>query len=224
LHPQRGLVTPGHFIPLAEETGLILPLGQWVLEQVCQQIERWRGQPVLGELVISVNLCAHQLLQANFVESVTSVLMATGADAHKLQLELTESVLAHNIDDATQKMRRLVTLGVQFALDDFGTGYSSLSYLKRLPIQQLKIDASFVRDLQTDPNDVVITQTIIALGRSLGLEVIAEGVETEAQRDILLQQGCRLFQGYFYARPQALGDFVRLVEPGRPLSLTSPDA
>ncbi len=222
LHPQRGLVTPGHFIPLAEETGLILPLGQWVLEHVCQQIERWRGQPVLGELVISVNLCAHQLLQANFVESVTSVLMATGADASRLQLELTESVLAHNIDDATDKMRRLVALGVQFALDDFGTGYSSLSYLKRLPIQQLKIDASFVRDLQTDPNDAVITQTIIALGRSLGLEVIAEGVETQAQRDILLQQGCRLFQGYFYARPQALADLVDLVHKVHPLPLESP--
>ncbi len=222
LHPERGLVTPGHFIPLAEETGLILPLGQWVLEQACQQIERWRGQPVLGELVISVNLCAHQLLQANFVESITSVLMATGANASRLQLELTESVLAHNIDDATHKMRRLVALGVQFALDDFGTGYSSLSYLKRLPIQQLKIDASFVRDLQTDPNDVVITQTIIALGQSLGLEVIAEGVETEAQRDILLQQGCRLFQGYFYARPQALADLVALVNKIHPETLAFP--
>ncbi|QKO21392.1 EAL domain-containing protein [Rhodoferax sp. BAB1] len=222
LHPQRGLVMPGQFIPLAEETGLILPLGQWVLDHVCQQIERWRGQPVLGELVISVNLCAHQLLQANFVESVTSVLMATGADASRLQLELTESVLAHNIDDATHKMRRLVALGVQFALDDFGTGYSSLSYLKRLPIQQLKIDASFVRDLQTDPNDVVITQTIIALGQSLGLEVIAEGVETEAQRDILRQQGCQLFQGYFYARPQALADLVDLVHKVHPLSQESP--
>ncbi len=222
LHPQRGLVMPGQFIPLAEETGPILPLGQWVLDHVCQQIERWRGQPVLGELVISVNLCAHQLLQANFVESVTSVLMATGADASRLQLELTESVLAHNIDDAADKMRRLVALGVQFALDDFGTGYSSLSYLKRLPIQQLKIDASFVRDLQTDPNDVVITQTIIALGQSLGLEVIAEGVETEAQRDILRQQGCQLFQGYFYARPQALADLVDLVHKVHPLSQESP--
>ncbi|MDP3699660.1 MAG: EAL domain-containing protein [Hylemonella sp.] len=221
-HPQRGLVMPGQFITVAEETGLILPLGLWVLEQVCQQIQRWRGQPVLGELVISVNLCVHQILQANFVESVTSVLMATGADPRRLQLELTESVLAHNIDDATDKMHRLVALGVQFALDDFGTGYSSLSYLKRLPIQQLKIDASFVRDLQTDPNDVVITQTIIALGQSLGLEVIAEGVETEAQRDILVQQGCRLFQGYFYARPQALADLVDLVRKAHPLPQESP--
>lgn len=222
LHPQRGLVMPGQFIPLAEETGLILPLGQWVLEQVCRQIERWRDQPVLGDLVISVNLCAHQILQANFVESVISVLVATGVDASRLQLELTESVLAHNIDDVSDKMARLVALGVQFSLDDFGTGYSSLSYLKRLPIQQLKIDASFVRDLQTDPNDVVIAQTIIALGQSLGLEVIAEGVETAAQRDILLQQGCRLFQGYFFARPQVLADLVETVREAHPSFLDSP--
>jgi len=209
-HPQRGLVMPGQFIALAEETGLILPLGQWVLEQVCQQIAVWRQHPVLGQLVISVNLCAHQLLQANFVQNVTSALTASSADASKLQLELTESVLARNIEDVSDKMRRLVALGVSFALDDFGTGYSSLSYLKRLPIQQLKIDASFVRDLQSDPNDVAITETIIALGESLGLEVIAEGVETAAQRDILLQQGCRLFQGYLYGRPQALADFLEL--------------
>ena len=221
-HPQRGLVAPGHFIPLAEETGLILPLGQWVLEQVCQQLADWRGHPVLGQLVVSVNLCAHQLLQSNFVENVSQVLNSTGADARKLQLELTESVLAHNIDDVSHKMRRLVALGVLFSLDDFGTGYSSLSYLKRLPIQQLKIDASFVRDLQTDPNDATITQTIIALGHSLGLEVIAEGVETEAQRDILQRQGCRLFQGYLYARPQALVDLVDLVEKTHKSTLESP--
>ena len=210
-HPQRGLVMPTQFIALAEETGLILPLGQWVLEQVCQQIAVWRNHALLGQLVISVNLCAHQLLQANFVQSVSSALMASGADASRLQLELTESVLARNIEDVSDKMRQLVELGVAFALDDFGTGYSSLSYLKRLPIQQLKIDASFVHDLHTDPNDAAITETIIALGASLGLEVIAEGVETEAQRDILLRQGCRLFQGYLYARPQALTDFLELV-------------
>jgi EAL domain-containing protein (putative c-di-GMP-specific phosphodiesterase class I) len=208
---------------VAEETGLILPLGQWVLEQVCLQIADWRGHPALGQMVVSVNLCAHQLLQANFVDSVTAVLMATGADPHRLQLELTESVLARNIEDVSDKMRRLVQVGVHFSLDDFGTGYSSLSYLKRLPIQQLKIDASFVRDLQTDPNDVAITQTIIALGQSLGLEVIAEGVETAAQRDILLAQGCRLFQGYLYARPQALADLVDLVKvKPSPLSQESP--
>jgi diguanylate cyclase (GGDEF)-like protein/PAS domain S-box-containing protein len=222
-HPQRGLVMPSEFIPLAEDTGLILPLGQWVLEQACQQIERWRSHPVLGELAVSVNLCAHQLLQANFVDSVASILRDSGTDPHKLQLELTESVLARNVDVVSEKMRQLVDLGVSFSLDDFGTGYSSLSYLKRLPIQQLKIDASFVRDLQTDPNDAVITRTIIALGRSLGLEVIAEGVETEAQRDILLQQGCQLFQGYLYARPLALAELTELARHGSPpLQLASP--
>lgn len=221
-HPQRGLVMPGQFIGLAEETGLILPIGHWVLEQVCHQVASWRGHPVLGEAVVSVNLCAHQLLQANFVESVTSALMASGADPRKLLLELTESVVAQNLEDVSGKMRRLVDLGVNFSLDDFGTGYSSLSYLKRLPIQQLKIDASFVRDLESDPNDVAITQTIIALGRSLGLEVIAEGVETAAQRDILLLQGCRLFQGYLYARPQALADLVDLAKSLSPQPLESP--
>jgi len=201
-HPSRGSIPPSHFIPLAEEAGLIVPMGLWVLEQVCRQIGLWQDDPLFGRLVISVNISAHQILQANFVESVTSVLMATGANPKRLQLELTESVLAHNIDDISDKMRRLGALGVQFSLDDFGTGYSSLSYLKRLPIQQLKIDASFVRDLQTDPNDVAITRTIVALGQSLGLEVIAEGVETEAQRDILLAQGCRQFQGYLYGQPR----------------------
>ncbi len=200
-HPQRGMVAPGQFIPLAEETGLILPLGQWVLEQACLQTERWRSHPELGRMVVSVNVCAYQLLQANFVESVTAILMSTGADPRRLQLELTESVLADNVEDVIDKMRRLVALGVNFSLDDFGTGYSSLSYLKRLPLQQLKIDSSFVRDLETDPNDVAITHTILALGRSLGLEVIAEGVENAQQRDILQQQGCQLFQGYLYSRP-----------------------
>jgi diguanylate cyclase (GGDEF)-like protein/PAS domain S-box-containing protein len=221
-HPQRGLVMPGQFIAVAEESGLILPLGQWVLEQVCHQIAAWNAHPVLGQLAVSVNLCAHQLLQANFVESVTSVLMASGADPRRLQLELTESVLAQNMEDVSEKMRRLVKLGVNFSLDAFGTGYSSLSYLKRLPIQQLKIDASFVRDLESDPNDVAITQTVIALGRSLGLEVIVEGVETVAQRDILLQQGCRLFQGYLYARPQAVADLVDLVKKISPQPQESP--
>jgi diguanylate cyclase (GGDEF)-like protein/PAS domain S-box-containing protein len=203
-HPVRGLVPPAQFIPLAEESGLILPVGQWMLEQVCQQIRQWHGDPQFGRLVISVNLSVQQIMQANFVESVTAVLMASGANPQRLQLELTESVLAHDIEEVSEKMRRLVALGVQFSLDDFGTGYSSLSYLKRLPIQQLKIDASFVRDLQSDPQAVAIARTIVALGHSLGLEVIAEGVETEAQRDILLAQGCRFFQGYLFGRPQPL--------------------
>ena len=201
-HPERGLVPPGEFIPLAEESGLILPLGLWILETACVQIEKWRDHPELGQIVVSVNICAHQMVQANFVESVLAVLMATQANPQRLMLELTESVLARNVDDVNEKMLKLVEQGIAFSLDDFGTGYSSLSYLKRLPIHQLKIDGSFVRDLQTDANDAAITQTVIDLGRSLGLEVIAEGVETAAQRNMLMLQGCRLFQGYLLGRPQ----------------------
>ena len=201
-HPERGIVSPGEFIPLAEESGLILPLGLWILETACTQIEKWRAHPELSQIVVSVNICAHQVVQANFVESVLSVLMATQANPQRLMLELTESVLARNVDDVSEKMQRLVEQGIAFSLDDFGTGYSSLSYLKRLPIHQLKIDGSFVRDLQTDANDAAITQTVIDLGRSLGLEVIAEGVETSAQRNMLLLQGCRLFQGFLLGRPQ----------------------
>jgi len=201
-HPQRGLVFPGEFIGLAEETGLILPLGQWVLEQACEQINAWRNSPATAHLIVAVNLCAHQIFQSDFVESVKNTLKIHGTDPKKLQLELTESVLARNIDDVIDKMSQLVALGMTFSLDDFGTGYSSLNYLKRLPLHQLKIDASFVRDLVTDPNDASITQTIITLGNSLGLEVIAEGVEHQIQKDLLALQGCQFFQGYYFGRPQ----------------------
>jgi diguanylate cyclase (GGDEF)-like protein/PAS domain S-box-containing protein len=211
-HPQRGLVFPGEFIGLAEETGLILPLGQWVLEQACEQIKAWRNNPATAHLIVSVNLCAHQIFQSDFVETVTNTLRTYDTDPKKLQLELTESVLARNIDDVIEKMSRLVALGVTFSLDDFGTGYSSLNYLKRLPLHQLKIDASFVRDLVSDPNDASITQTIITLGDSLDLEVIAEGVENQIQKDILARQGCRFFQGYFFGRPQAVETLTELVE------------
>jgi diguanylate cyclase (GGDEF)-like protein/PAS domain S-box-containing protein len=202
LHPQRGMVSPGEFIPLAEETGLILPLGQWVLEQACAQIREWSESPATAELIVAVNLSAHQIFQSDFVERVSATLKAHGADPLKLQLELTESVLAKNIDDVIEKMNQLVALGITFSLDDFGTGYSSLSYLKRLPLHQLKIDGSFVRDLVTNPSDASITQTILALGSSLELEVIAEGVETQEQRDKLAGQGCLYFQGYLFGRPQ----------------------
>jgi EAL domain-containing protein (putative c-di-GMP-specific phosphodiesterase class I) len=210
-HPQRGLVMPGQFIGLAEESGLILPIGQWVLEQACRQIVRWGQDPASAKLVVSVNICALQIFQSDFVEHVVRTLQTTGADPACLQLELTESVLARNMEDVIDKMSQLVALGVTFSLDDFGTGYSSLNYLKRLPLHQLKIDASFVRDLMTDPNDAAITQTIIALGRSLDLEVIAEGVETVAQRDLLLRQGCPLFQGYLFGRPQPVTELKTLI-------------
>lgn len=210
-HPQRGLVLPGEFIALAEETGLILPLGQWVLEQACRQIHRWSTSPLTSELIVSVNLSAHQIFQPDFVARVSNALKACGTNPKNLQLELTESVLAKNIDDVIDKMRTLVGLGVTFSLDDFGTGYSSLNYLKRLPLHQLKIDASFVRDLMSDPNDVAITKTIIALGHSLDLEVIAEGVENEDQRDVLLRQGCPLLQGYLFGRPQPAEQLTELL-------------
>jgi diguanylate cyclase (GGDEF)-like protein/PAS domain S-box-containing protein len=211
-HPQRGLVFPGEFIGLAEETGLILPLGQWVLEQACEQLGVWRNNPATADLIVSVNLCAHQIFQSDFVETITNTLRTHDTDPKKLQLELTESVLARNIDDVIDKMGQLVALGVTFALDDFGTGYSSLSYLKRLPLHQLKIDASFVRDLVTNPNDASITQTIITLGNSLDLEVIAEGVEQQVQKDLLALQGCRYFQGYFFGRPQPAATWTELLE------------
>ena len=210
-HPQRGMVSPGEFIPLAEETGLILPLGQWVLEQACTQISQWSQNPHTAHLVVAVNISAHQLFQSDFVERVTETLQQLGASPKRLQLELTESVLAKNIEDVIAKMNQLVAIGVTFSLDDFGTGYSSLSYLKRLPMHQLKIDGSFVRDLLNSGNDASITQTIIALGDSLQLEVIAEGVELQSQKDLLAQQGCRLFQGYFFGRPQPATELTPLV-------------
>ncbi len=200
-HPQRGLVSPAQFIPLAEETGLILPLGRWVLAQACQQLARWASEPGTAHLTLSVNVSARQLRQADFVREVLQLLQAAGAPAGRLKLELTESLLLENVEDCIAKMSELKAHGVGFSLDDFGTGYSSLSYLKRLPLDQLKIDGSFVRDALVDPNDAAIIQAVVALGRSLGLAVIAEGVETAAQRDFLARQGCHACQGYYFGRP-----------------------
>ena len=200
-HPQRGMVSPAEFIPLAEETGLILPLGQWVLETACAQLATWAGQPQAAGLALAVNVSARQFHHPDFVRQVQEALNQHGADPRRLKLELTESLLLDNVEDTIAKMTMLKAQGVGFSLDDFGTGYSSLSYLKRLPLDQLKIDQSFIRDILIDPNDAVIARTIVALAQSLGLAVIAEGVETAAQRDFLIAHGCRTFQGYFYGRP-----------------------
>ncbi|AOG22818.1 EAL domain-containing protein [Acidovorax sp. RAC01] len=202
-HPQRGLVPPGEFIPLAEQTGLIVSLGRLVLEMACRQLSDWAGagDPSVAGWNVSVNVSAHEFRQADYVDQVKAVLLETGADPRHLKLELTESLLLHDVEDSILKMQALRKLGVGFSLDDFGTGYSSLSYLKRLPLDQLKIDQSFVRDVLTDPNDATIACTIIALARSLGLDVVAEGVESEGQRAFLLQNGCRKFQGYLFGRP-----------------------
>ena len=215
LHPSRGLVHPGEFIPVAESTGLIQPLGQWVLDTACAQLAAWARMPRYQHLTLSVNVSVHQFKEPDFVSLVERALDRAGADASKLKLELTESLLADNIDEVIVKMAELRDRGIDFSLDDFGTGYSSLSYLKRLPLAQLKIDQSFVRDVLVDANDAAIARTIVALGASLGLGVVAEGVETTGQHQFLLAIGCHAFQGYFIGRPCAVAEFEAFVQASR---------
>jgi EAL domain-containing protein (putative c-di-GMP-specific phosphodiesterase class I) len=200
-HPARGLVPPGEFIPVAEQSGLILPLGQWVLESACKQLVAWRDAAATQKLSMAVNVSARQFRHPDFASQILTLLRQTGANPYRLKLELTESLLLADINDAIQKMTELRSIGVSFALDDFGTGYSSLSYLKRLPLDQLKIDQSFVRDVLTDPNDAAIARTILTLAQSLDLAVVAEGVETDGQWQFLLKSGCKAFQGYLFGRP-----------------------
>ena len=200
-HPQRGLVEPGEFIGAAEACGLIVPLGRWILRTACLQLVRWAAQPNMAHLHLAVNVSARQFKHPGFVGDVLAVLDETHAPPDRLKLELTESQLVDDVEAVISKMVQLKKRGVRFVLDDFGTGYSSLSHLKRLPLDQLKIDQSFVRDLLTDPNDEAIVTTIVALGKALEIEVIAEGVETAAQRAALEQRGCLHFQGYSLARP-----------------------
>ncbi|MFA6444117.1 MAG: EAL domain-containing protein, partial [Sterolibacterium sp.] len=206
-HPVRGLVSPAEFIPLAEDTGLILPLGHWVLQCACEQLAKWAGRPEMAHLTIAVNVSSRQFRLPSFVEEVLSILDRHGANPQLLKLELTESLLVENIEDVIAKMSALKAKGVGFSLDDFGTGYSSLSYLKRLPLDQLKIDQGFVRDILTDPNDAAIAKMVVALAGSMGLAVIAEGVEIEAQRDFLRHHGCHAYQGYLFGRPLPLAEF-----------------
>ena len=210
-HPVRGMVSPAEFIPVAEESGLILPLGNWVLETACRQLALWAGKPETAELTVAVNVSAHQFHQADFVDQVLGAIERTGARAQGLKLELTESLLVANIEAIIAKMNALKARGVGFSLDDFGTGYSSLSYLKRLPLDQLKIDQSFVRNILNDPNDAAIAKMVIALADSMDLAVIAEGVETEAQRELLAGLGCHFYQGYLFSRPIPLEEFEAFV-------------
>ena len=207
LHPQRGLIAPGQFIPLAEEVGLIAAIGGWVLEATCLQLARWAMQPTLSGLTLSVNVSSHQFRQADFVERVGQILLHSGADPKRLRLELTESIMVRDVDHVVAKMSALRAQGVGFSLDDFGTGYSSLAYLKRLPIDQLKIDQGFVKDILSDHNDAAIAKMVIALADSIGLSVIAEGVETQEQRDCLAALGCHEYQGYLFGRPVPVKDF-----------------
>lgn len=211
-HPQRGMIPPGKFIPVAEETGLIVPIGEWVLKMACAQLVHWAGDPRTAELTLAVNVSASQFRQPDFVPLVLEIVERSGVQPSRLKLELTESMLVKDIDEVIDKMTALQARGVAFSLDDFGTGFSSLSYLKRLPLAQLKIDQSFVRDVLTDPSDMAIVRTLVALGESMGLMVIAEGVETEGQRVWLRDNGCRAYQGYLFSKPLPVGEFEALVQ------------
>ncbi|WP_028534322.1 bifunctional diguanylate cyclase/phosphodiesterase [Paludibacterium yongneupense] len=206
-HPTRGLVLPAHFIPQAEETGLILPIGDWVLETACARLAAWRGEALTRDLILSVNVSARQFRHTDFVDNVLKCIERHGIDPRLLRLELTESVLLENAEQAIASMRRLNALGVLFSLDDFGTGYSSLQYLKQLPLDQIKIDKSFVHDLRDNSSDKTIVRAIVDMARTLEIDVIAEGVETWAQFDLLLRHGCNKFQGCLFGEPAPLQHF-----------------
>ncbi len=207
MHPQRGMVSPAEFIPLAEDTSLILDIGSWVLNSACRQLAEWQQNARTRSLQLAINVSAHQFRAHNFVESVMRAIEAHDIDASTLKLELTESVILDNVSEVVSKMLALKRLGVKLSLDDFGTGYSSLSYLKQLPLDQLKIDQSFVRDIASNPNDEIMVKTIIDMARNFKLQVIAEGVETEAQLNYLKQHGCMAFQGYLFGRPVPIEEF-----------------
>jgi EAL domain-containing protein (putative c-di-GMP-specific phosphodiesterase class I) len=206
-HPQRGLVSPLTFIPLAEETGLILPIGQWVLETACAQLAIWAKSSLTRHLQLSVNVSPQQFHQAGFVHLIKALVEKYNIEPDRLTVEITETLLLVNIDEAVIKMNTLKQVGVQFSVDDFGTGYSSLTYLTQLPLNQLKIDQSFVHNIGVKLTDALIVQTIIAMSVNLGMEVIAEGVETEAQRAFLELHGCPIIQGYLFGRPVPLSVF-----------------
>jgi diguanylate cyclase (GGDEF)-like protein/PAS domain S-box-containing protein len=210
-HPEQGMISPAKFIPVAEDTGLILPLGQWVLQTACAQLKEWESNPLTRELSLAVNVSARQFRQPGFVKQVREMIEQTLINPSRLKLELTESTVLENVVDTIAKMHALKLIGVRFSMDDFGTGYSSLAYLTQLPLDQLKIDQSFVRNIGTKSTDSMIVQTIIGMANNLGIEVIAEGVETHAQRDFLWGAGCRLYQGYLFGRPVPMEEFTALL-------------
>jgi len=212
LHPERGMVSPAQFIPLAEETGLILPIGHWVIDTACAQLKIWEANALARNLILSVNVSAKQFRQTDFVDQVKNVVQHYTINPNLLKLEITESMLLDNVDTMIVTMNALKAIGIRFSMDDFGTGYSSLQYLKRLPLNQLKIDQSFVRDLAIDKSDEAIVSTIISMAHSLRLNVIAEGVETEEQRQLLLSSGCCHYQGYLFAKPLPIRQFEALLQ------------
>lgn len=211
-HPLNGYVSPGQFIPLAEENGMILKLGEWVIRQACITLASWAKKPGFEQMTLAVNASPRQFHQPEFVKQVVNALEESGANGSQFKLELTESLLLADVEDTINKMEQIKEYGVSFSLDDFGTGYSSLAYLKRLPLEQLKIDRSFVRDVLTDPNDAAIARTVVALANSLGIGVIAEGVETEPQRAFLEENQCHVWQGFLLSPPVALPEMEALVK------------
>ena len=207
MHPERGLISPVQFIPLLEESGMIVPVGLWVLQAACAQLRAWQNSALTRDLTLAVNVSAKQFRQPDFVIRVQRVLLESGAKPSHLKLELTESMVLENVENTIAKMRELKLLGLSFSMDDFGTGYSSLQYLKQLPLDQIKIDRSFVRDIAADANDAAIVQAIIAMSDALALNVIAEGVETEEQYEFLDGHGCHAFQGFLFGKPLPLEQF-----------------
>jgi diguanylate cyclase (GGDEF)-like protein/PAS domain S-box-containing protein len=206
-HPSRGIISPSEFVPLAEETGLIFPLGNWVLETACLQIAAWAGRREGEHLSVAVNISAREFRQPKFVELVLAALDRTGANPENLKIELSESMFGENVEEVIAKMNKLKSHGVRFSLEDFGTGYASMTYLKRLPLDQIKIDRTFVGEILKDPISGAVAQAIISFGKAMGLSVIAEGVETEEQRAFLAKLGCHSFQGYLFSHPLPLGEF-----------------
>ncbi len=213
IHPEKGFISPATFIPIAEATGLILPIGEWVLQTACEHLKAWSDSGIAVNH-LAVNVSPRQFRQPNFVNQVENILAQTGADPTQLGLELTEGMVIDNISDTIEKMKALKNLGIELSIDDFGTGYSSLTYLKKMPLDILKIDQSFVRDIETDVNDAAIVDTIISMATHLDLKVIAEGVETKFELEFLEEKGCPLYQGYFFSKPVPNEQFIKLLKAG----------
>jgi EAL domain-containing protein (putative c-di-GMP-specific phosphodiesterase class I) len=209
---QHGFVSPAEFIPIAEESGLILEIGKWVLESACQQLKRWENDPMAHHLILAINISPNQFAREDFVDQITQAIDHHNINPDKLKLEITEGILVKDMRSAIEKMQLLKQKGLRISLDDFGTGYSSLTYLKHLPLNQLKIDRSFVMHVDADPADQAIAKTIVTLGETLGLNVIAEGVETKAQLETLVACGCHLFQGYYFSKPLLIEDFEQYLQ------------
>jgi EAL domain-containing protein (putative c-di-GMP-specific phosphodiesterase class I) len=211
-HPEKGIIPPANFIPIAEQTGLIVQIGTWAMTTVCMQIAEWNRIDHLNPIdYIAVNVSPRQFIQQDFVDLVIHIINETGINANQLELELTEGVLIHNVEDTLEKLQALKAFGVRIAIDDFGTGYSLLNYIKRFPLDVLKIDKSFIDTVTSDENDAAIVQTIITLAKSLQIRVLAEGVETEEQRGFLSLRDCDAFQGYLCSRPLPKADFLQLL-------------